>query len=289
MRGILVCVFIGCVALSHSQGRIAYAKDDLCLFSAYITEFQTRKDKQTGDLIAETGRFFLGKPYIAATLENSETEHLTVNLREFDCTTLVETCLALSLTLRDGAFAADKPLEEKFAIYCQQLQKIRYRDGNIDGYASRLHYFTDWIYDNEKKKLVNDVTATLGGEKIYIRTGFMSTHPDAYRQLKNNSEQINAIRKTEEKINLRNTSYYISKTAIQQQASQIKDGDIIAFLTSIQGLDVSHTGIAIWQNNKLHLLHASLTEKKVVVSHQPLAVYASTVGRFTGILVVRAI
>ncbi|KAA6304419.1 hypothetical protein EZS27_043932, partial [termite gut metagenome] len=38
------------------------------------------------------------------------------------------------------------------------LRQIRYRDGRMEGYTSRLHYVSDWINDNIRKGLIEDVT-----------------------------------------------------------------------------------------------------------------------------------
>ncbi len=47
------------------------------------------------------GNFFEDSPYAEHSLEH-EPEALVVNLREFDCTTFVESCLAISRTIRSG-------------------------------------------------------------------------------------------------------------------------------------------------------------------------------------------
>ena len=80
------------------------------------------------------GKKFLGVPYVAHTLENGDSEHLIVNLREMDCTTFVETVTALTLCHRLGLTT--------FEDYCGQLVKVRYREGKMGDYTSRLHYFT---------------------------------------------------------------------------------------------------------------------------------------------------
>ena len=259
---------------------------DLRIFTDYVSVHSKDKDKPIGELIIETGTYFSGKPYVASTLEVADPEKLVVNLREFDCTTFVESCLALARTLKDEAFDTHQTPEENFEIYKNKLREIRYRSGKLNGYPSRLHYFSDWISDNQTKGIVTDITQAVGGIKFPIEVGFMSANPDKYNQLKYNIVFTEEIAETEAVINSR-TYYYIPKNNINKVQSLIKDGDIIAFTTNIPGLDISHVGYAIRQKGKLHLLHASLTGKKVVVSTQPLVDYTQSVRRHTGIMVVR--
>ena len=114
--------------------------------------------KFPGQLMLEIGKFFLGTPYVAGTLETKRAEHLVVNLREFDCVTFVENVVALVWYV--------KSREKSFEAFRRLLQKIRYRQGRLQGYSSRLHYFSDWIHDNQKKGIVRDVTAEIGGRPL---------------------------------------------------------------------------------------------------------------------------
>src|SRR5262249_42864643 len=107
-----------------------------------------------GEVMAAVGKQFIGAPYEAHTLDSAKTEHLVVNLRGFDCVTLVENALALSRCIKSGHLTTPD--------FRKELQNIRYRGGSISGYASRLHYFTDWIRDNAAKGNVTDVTKKLG-------------------------------------------------------------------------------------------------------------------------------
>ena len=68
------------------------------------------------------------------------------------------------------------------------LQFIRYRSGIITGYSSRLHYFTDWLWDNKQKKIVRDISRLLGGEPRRKKINYMTTHRASYPALKNENE-----------------------------------------------------------------------------------------------------
>jgi len=215
-----------------------------------------------GSLIIETGKLFLQTPYVGGTLENNGVEKITINLHELDCTTYLENVLALSKLSARSKITINE--------FSSELKFIRYRNGELNNYTSRLHYFTDWIFDNEGKGLIIDITKKIGGESYDKTINFMSAHIDSYPALVRDSLLIRTIIQTEKDINKRK-HYYIPEGKIQQIENQIEDGDLIAITTKIKGLDVSHTGIAIHLNERLHLMHASSKAKKVVISDIPLA------------------
>ena len=59
---------------------------------------------------------------------------------------------------------------------------------------------------------------------------------------------------------------YIPKEKLDLPSDElkIKDGDVLALVTNIKGLDIVHVGFAFWKEGKLHLLHASSSAKKVI-------------------------
>ena len=285
---ILILLVISVFSSAKEKNNVIYQSKDLPIFSNYIHEFYTQRDESIGTLIVRTGQFFSGNPYVASTLENTDQEELVVNLTEFDCTTFLETCFALSLMLKDNEFNIEKEAIDNFDIFCHKLKKIRYRDGRIKGYTSRLHYFSDWIFCNEKKGFVQDISKAIGGDRKKIEVNFMSTHPTSYSHLKKDATLVEAIKGIEKAINQRTSYCYVPKLRIRSIQSAIHDGDIIAFTTSIEGLDVSHVGFAIrGEKDELYLLHASTAEQKVVVSKQPLSIYTGNIKRHTGIMVAR--
>ena len=221
---------------------------------------------------------FIDKPYQAATLEKPGKEKLIVNLSVFDCTTFVETVLALAQCAVNGKFTA--------AEFRRILKFIRYREGNIAGYSSRLHYFTDWLRDNEKKKLLKDVSRQLGGKPQHKKIDFMTTHSEQYPALKNKQE-FQKMLPVEKNIS-RKVFHIISKDKVNTQKAKIQNGDIIAFTAAQAGLDVLHVGFACWQGKKLHLLHASRKEGRVVISAETLVAYLKLNKKFSGIIVARS-
>src|SRR5688500_6250358 len=81
--------------------------------------------------------------------------------------------------------------------------------------------------------------------------------------------------------------YFIPEAQIAAHEREIQDGDVIAATSTLEGLDIAHTGIALWQNGRLHLMHAPLVGKVVEISEVPLASRIQTIGAQDGIMVAR--
>ena len=228
-------------------------------------------------------RQFLGVPYVAHTLEVNDKEQLVVNTRGLDCTTLVETVTALTLCVERGQRSWDD--------YLNMLRSLRYRDGVLNGYPSRLHYFSDWIVNKEAMGYVTEVqepNPPFTAEQV-LDINFMSQHPQMYVSLTAHPEQTDMIRQQEEKLTGK-AFRYIPKSALLNTRllrSVIKDGDIIAITCNKKGLDIAHLGFAMWKNDGLHFLHASYLRKKVVEEPQTLYRYLQKQPSHTGIRIVR--
>ena len=237
------------------------------------------KDNPIGNVIVEIGRTFMGTDYVAGTLDkNPDSENLVINLTGLDCVTFVENCLTFARCLKQN--------RTSFEDYKKELQKIRYRDGIMDGYGSRLHYFTDWIYNNQDKGIVKDISGDIGGTEYIKKINFMSRHPNSYKQLSDKAIVEN-IRIAEDAINSR-TYYYIPKENISGVYNSLKSGDIIATTTIIPGLDVTHTGYVYKSDDGgTYFMHASLKSKKVIISENQLQEYVMEDSKKTGIIVAR--
>lgn len=229
-----------------------------------------------GDVMAGIGISFIGTPYVAHTLEVPGPEHLVVNLQGLDCTTFVENVLALSRCV--------KLKQTSFEAFTKQLQLIRYRSGIIRGYPSRLHYFIDWVGDNEKKGIVRDVTRELGGVPLEKSIDFMSTHPKSYSQLSSKSV-LDSIRVAEQRLSSAE-HFYIPKAQVAEVQSKLQSGDIIGLATSISGIDVTHIGLVAVKDGTPYYLHAPLSGGAVQLSKNSLAEYLAG-GKATGIIVAR--
>jgi Protein of unknown function (DUF1460). len=257
------------LASAHAQ-----KQDEIAQIETILSQGETLS-------IIDVALTFVDSPY-GSLPEGEGEEQLLIDIESFDCVTLVETCLALSRT----AHLYIDPTYEDFA---NELQLIRYRGGIIDDYPSRLHYMTDWVYDNEELGIVEDITCEIGGKPLAPGLNYMSQHPDLYPSLKGSKENIDQIKEAEDAINRRDDYYcFLPKHRIDRMSESIEDGDIIFFVTSTPGLDVQHAGIAYWkENGQLSFIHASSRAKKVIVEPLSMFDYCRNGKSITGIMVVR--
>lgn len=230
--------------------------------------------------VAYIGKEFLGTPYVSGTLEGGDTETLTINLDEMDCTTYVETVMALAYTIGEG--------RTSWRDFAYNLERLRYRSGEMKGYGSRLHYPSDWVVDNVHRGNFKEVTGILAGCEHQVKSlDFITRNRDKYPALAD-SIAYDQIRNTE--LGYRNHRYpYIktSKLAIKDISSQLREGDIILITTKTPGLDVQHMGIIVIEKGEPYLMHASSAAGSVVVDKRALKEYMRRNRSATGIRVLR--
>ena len=285
MKRLTMLLLTACLWLGMQAQGVEYTKADSALVVQLLKEAQT--ERGTENRVFYFGKKFMGLPYVAHTLEKGDQEHLIVNLHELDCTTFVETVVALSM--------CDRQDKRTFDDYCKNLSKVRFRGGNMTDYTSRLHYFTWWAADNEQLGIVEDISPKVApwGAFTAVQTigiNYMSAHPTLYKQLKNHPNFVPVIKKMEDESKGKTFRYIPKKNLSWQQSTAlgvIHDGDIVAMLTDSDGLDTRHIGIAFWQNGRLHLLHASSLYKKVLLSKETFYEYEMKQPKHTGIRVFR--
>lgn len=255
---------------------VDYTKEDSTMIVCLLSD----KKLQTPIDFAQK---FLGRPYVAHTLEVNREEKLVVNTRQLDCTTLVETVTALVMCARKGFTSFDD--------YSKCLAALRYRNGKMDGYTSRLHYFSDWIEDKQQMGFVKEIQDP---QQVFsalqrLKINYMSLHSNAYKSLREHPELLTDIKHQEQQLTGR-TYRYIPKSQVgrfEVLKTTVKDGDIIAITCSKPGLDIAHLGFAIWHKDGLHLLNASQLHKKVIDEPMTLDQYLSKHPSHTGIRVIR--
>jgi hypothetical protein len=228
-------------------------------------------------------RKFLDVPYVAHTLEVNDDEDLVINVDELDCTTLVETVTALTLCAHRKQFT--------FAAYQNALRNMRYRDGVIDRYPSRIHYFTEWIMLNQKAGIVSEIQQPNPPFTAVqtVKVSYMSEHPQSYKALKAHPEYVSEIRQMEQRLTGQKFRF-IPKSEVKNteaMRSAVHDGDIIAITCNKPGLDIAHLGFAVWRKDGLHLLNASQLHKKVVEEPMTLYQYFQKHPSHTGIRIIR--
>ena len=224
----------------------------------------------------------MGTPYVAKTLEINEQERLIINLRQLDCTTFVENVMALSICMKKRL--------RTFEDFCRYLRLLRYKNGIIS-YPTRLHYFTQWINDNTDLGFVEEIQTP---DSVFTRIqtldiNYMSQHVEKYPMLVKHPTWIEEISMREKELNGKQYKY-IPKEEINNSNTfrdAIHDGDIIAIVTKVNGLDTSHIGFAVWHLDGLHLINASQIHKKVVDEHMTLYDYMQKHPSQIGIRVIR--
>lgn len=276
---VLFCLLIMLLAITYAQSQLHCTPANKALLEAHLTSLDDEElQKQSIDQIAiEVGTRFLGTAYEARTLEVPGDEKLVVHLQGLDCTTFLENVVVMARLVRMD--------QCEFEDFISELEHLRYRDGELTAYDARLHYFTDWLANNEEKGILEDITEEIGGDLYDKKIDFMSTHRSAYPALVNDAF-YQTIQDVEQELNQK-SRHYIPKAKLAGLEENIQDGDLIAITTSIGGLDVSHTGMAIRENGRIHLLHASSNSQKVEVSSKPLADYLVGNKRQSGVMVAR--
>ncbi len=237
------------------------------------------QDKPLSELLVSTGLRFVGAPYELQTIEHGAAEPLVANLRAFDCATFVETVIATALTIKSG--------KENFSDFMSILERIRYRKGLRDGYASRLHYFTDWIRDNQRMGFLFDITSQIGGVPIKKRLTEITSHRNGHKQL----QDKNVFRKMREAETIcsRRIFHFIPKESWRPAEEKIENGDVIGIATNKETIDVIHTGFAVRKKKRVYLLHASSNANMVSLSDMTLYRYLHQRPYRTGIIVARPV
>lgn len=264
-------------AMSYSQTIYTPKDKEICNEKFTLAVEKDLNKKPINDVIAEIGKSFLGLDYEAHTLEREGKEQLVVHLTGLDCTTFLENALVFARCIKSGKTSFDN--------YQAELTKVRYREGKLDGYPSRLHYFSDWIFDNNNKGVVRDVTKEIGGKPYNKKINFMTKNRKEYTQISSNDEYYSAIKDIEARINSRQ-HYYIPKEDVKNVEGKIKNGYLIAITSGLDGMDIAHVGIAVkLDDGRIHFMHAPIVGSKVQITDKPLADYLMKNKKQTGIMV----
>ncbi|MEO1483876.1 MAG: N-acetylmuramoyl-L-alanine amidase-like domain-containing protein [Myxococcota bacterium] len=235
-----------------------------------------RQDGESfGELSTRAARLKLGVPY-DRTPQRAGPETLRIHLDALHCVSLVEYADAVARCVWSAS-----PNPECFAA---EVEATRYRDGSLVDYASRLHYFTDWLTDNQRRSRLRSLVEAEA--TLRERYFFMTHHPASYPALKDQAT-ARAIAAVERRLS--NTDVrYVPRNEVSTFQSALKTGDIVAFITRKPGLLVTHTGYIVRDNEgRPRLLHASSHNGRVVLSRGDLADYVLRRPERRGIIVAR--
>jgi Protein of unknown function (DUF1460) len=257
-------------------------------WSATLTqEGLTNRVQPLGPASTRVGELAIGTPYKAYTLEEyikaggdpTAREPLTLSLTEFDCVSLVEACLGV-------ARAADNGGTPSWGEFASEVERVRYRGGRRGSYSSRLHYFSEWISDGANRGLLRNLGQELGGIQDKRPLRFMTEHRASYPALANDTV-FREIGEMERSLDA-SPRWLIPTARIAEVSDRIQTGDVLAFATSIPGLDVTHSAFAYRDKSGiLRVLHAPLSGGVVEISRLLLPDYVAAIKRSTGILVAR--
>lgn len=243
------------------------------------------KSLPIGERTAAVGQALLGTRYKSFTLEiDNRIESPSVNFNGLDCWTFFETALAFARMLNEA--------EENWtpATLLRYIETDRYRGGECTGeYLSRLHYLEDWLYDNDRRGLVDDLTQRLGGTSVSHSAREMSVGWRHYRYLAANRSLLGPLARMEAQVSSR-PLYQIPKSRVAKIESKLQSGDIIGIISrDRRGLcSTSHVGLALRTKDGLHFMHASSPSNsgKVVVDAR-ISQYLARYRTDSGILVAR--
>jgi len=241
-----------------------------------------------GERTAAVGLALVGTRYKHFTLEiDNRVESPSVNFNGMDCWTFFEIALAFARMLNEPE-ANWTP--ERLLHY---IEMDRYRGGQCTGeYLSRLHYLEDWLYDNSRRGLVEDLTRELGGHSVPHSAREMSVGWRHYRYLAANRSLLGPLARMEAAVSSR-PLYQIPKNKVAAIEPKLRSGDIIGIISRDRnGLySTAHVGLALRTGDGvLHFMHASSPSNygKVVVDSQ-LSKYLYRYRSDSGILVARPV
>jgi hypothetical protein len=235
-----------------------------------------------GQLMGKIALELKGTPYVAGTLElNIDKEVCSADLTGLDCVTFFETTLDFARMIKKGGRSPEALLAE--------IKFTRYRGGALGDYSSRLHYTKDWLYDNENKHVIEVLSTLPGAEPFPQKVGFMTNHPERYKQLAAHPDLIPSMKRQESMINRRSlTCIPLDKIAIVE--SLLKTGDIVGVCTDSPGIDIAHTGLVFRDENGIaHFMDASSKKNvmKVTIEPGPISETFTWSKRLTGAVFAR--
>src|SRR3954470_23146164 len=241
-----------------------------------------------GERTAAVGQSLVGTRYKHFTLEiDNRIESPSVNFQGMDCWTFYEISLAFARMLNEPE---ENWTPEQMLHY---IELDRYRGGHCTGeYLSRLHYLEDWLADNDRRGLVEDVTHSLGGTSVPHSAREMTVGWRHYRYLAANRALLGPLGQMEARVSSR-PLYQIPKSRVASIEGKLQSGDVIG-IVSRDGrrlFSTSHVGLAIRQpDGSLHFMHASAPRNygRVVID-STLSTYLYRFRTDSGILVARPV
>jgi len=217
-----------------------------------------RRDTDSfGELVLRAALVQLSKPYKRQDKRNDEQENSAIDINTFQCVSLLEGALALArCTWMD---------QRNRDCFIAEVERSRYQGGVRKDYASRLHYFTDWLYDNVERDRMQFLSSEMGGRAVSTEFWYMTENPNRYPPLAN-VETRAQIKQVERRLS-GHRPIVVDRDNLFAAQRQLRAGDIVAIVGSKPGLLVTHVGIVHYGgDSRPQLLHASSYHKRILVT-----------------------
>lgn len=234
-----------------------------------------------GERIARVGRALIGTPYVGGTLDISPEmgEVLRPNLAGLDCVTFAEQAWALAVA------AEPQGINQK--LFLDELTQIRYRAGHNSGYASRLHYFSDWMHDHVARGRAADVVKGSPDATPFTRpVGFMTRNAEKYPALARPGMR-EAMKEVETTLN-GTPRWWWAKPISSRSTQRLESGDIVGFADVRAGLDCAHVGIIWREGETVRVMHASSRAMRVILDDEITDLVNGT-RAWSGLLAIRPV
>lgn len=266
MKRLALSILLALCALTSVRAQSALEeRTNRQIFEKVSSALYSKRNLPSSELVVEVAKQFYGTPYVASTLDVAP-EKLRVYLDKTDCILFVELCVAMTRTLKSD--------DVSYETLCDNIRMLRYRGGVVDGYGSRVHYTSEWLQQAASNGVLYEYSSEIG-KPFQQDFSFMTSHVKYYPLLENNPKALREIRSVEKALKSKNPYYKISAEDLPSVLSSIKEGDIICFLRTVPGLDISHVAIACkGKDGKMHFIHASSTHKKVILEPKTLQEYS---------------
>lgn len=256
-------------------------------FDALVAQADAWKSLPLSERVAAIGKAMTGTAYKYHTLEiHDRIEAPSANLLAMDCWTFFEQAVAFARMLGEPREAWTPQ------TFLKYIELDRYRGGDCDGsYLSRLHYLEEWIVDNARRGLVQNLTGSLGGKRVSVVAREMTVNWRSYRYMKANPSLRGGIHAMEQRVEDIGMTM-LPKSQVAKVESKIKSGDIICIATrDAGGYGTSHVGLAYrGSDGVLRFMHASAPRNhgKVVIDSR-LSEYLYRFRSIAGIMVARPV
>ena len=238
-----------------------------------------RGSETFGHYLARAARVQHGVDYaVPAAAPGVET--LRINLDAFECVSFIESAIAVARCSWSG--------EPDVLCFTEDLEASRYRGGALGDYASRLHYFVDWIDDNAGRGRVENLTTSLGGKPVQ-KDFYLITQrelPKAALEREAAAEVTRTLLATEQRLSSASHDV-LGREDAPQALRALEDGDLVAFARERPGLLVHHAGFVYWANGTPRLLHASSYHQRVVITESDLTEYLLRRPERKGVIIAR--